>query len=76
MRTAHLRTFGPYDEYDAEDLERIVRHAEGVKDVASIRSLRLISVLYDERRSSVSQLLRALQRAGYSARPYRSRLLG
>jgi copper chaperone CopZ len=71
MQAVHIQIDGLTDEYEASLVEMLVRFVDGVKDVASIRSLHLISVLFDESVATAAQILRAVRRAGFSARMYR-----
>lgn len=70
MKAVHILIDGLRDEYEAVLAEMLVRFVDGVKDVASIRSIHLVSVLYDESVATVTQILRALSHAGFSARMY------
>ena len=73
MQAVHILIEGLRDEYEAALAEMLLRFVDGVKDVASIRSIHLVSVLFDESVASVTELLRTLRRAGFSARMYRPR---
>lgn len=70
MKTVHIRAEGLSSEHTAASIEMQVRAVPGVRDVAAVRSLRLISVLYDEHVARRSQILTLVRRAGYRARPY------
>lgn len=70
MKAVHLQMMTPCDEHEEAFVEMLVRLIEGVEDVASVRSLRLLSVLYDERLATVPKIVRSLGRAGFAARPY------
>lgn len=70
MKTVHIQTQGVADENERALIEAVLRFADGVKDVASVRSMNLLSVLYDEREASATQILRTVRRAGFSARRY------
>jgi hypothetical protein len=70
MQAVHILIDGLRDDYEAVLAEMLVRFVEGVKDVASIRSLHLVSVLYDESVASVTQILKTLRSAGFSAHTY------
>ncbi len=71
MKAVHIQIDGLADEYEASLVEMLVRFVDGVTDVASIRSIHLISVLYDESTASLTQILRTVRMAGFSARMYR-----
>jgi len=73
MKAVHLHTEGVHDSNEATLLEMFVRFTSGVCDVAAVRSLKLISVLYDERLTSPSAIMRTIRSAGFNAREYEPR---
>lgn len=70
MKALHLHTEGVHDCNEAALVEMFVRFTSGVTDVATVRSLELISVLYDERLTSPSAIMRTIRSAGFGAREY------
>jgi len=70
MKAAHFKITSPCDEYEESLIEMIVSLIDGVKDVAPIRTMRMVSVLYDEHTANPMQILRAIHRAGFAAETY------
>jgi len=72
MTAIHLMASGLTSEWTAKTIETTLRRVTGVAKVAVVRSLGLVSVLFDERRSTSEQILRAMRAAGIDARLYRT----
>lgn len=70
MKAVHLKAEGLLEESDIALAVRVLTLVEGVRDVALLRSKRVVSVLYDETRADLSQLITALRKAGVAARLY------
>lgn len=71
MQAVHIETNDLDTDYQAALVEMLIRFTDGVKDVVLVRSMRLVSVLYDESKADPTKLIRALRAAGISARQYR-----
>jgi len=71
MQAVHIETNDLDTDYQAALIEMLIRFTDGVKDVVLVRSMRLVSVLYDESKADPTKLIRALRAAGISARQYR-----
>lgn len=72
MTAIHLMTSGMTSEWTTRTIETTLTRVTGVAKVAVVRSAGLVSVLFDERRSTTEQILRAMRAAGIDARLSRS----
>ena len=68
MKAIHIDTFNIEDDTDVTLVEAVLRMMAGVADVVAVRSLGIVSVLYDERKTSPRSILRAMRSSGYDAR--------
>ncbi|HEY5517303.1 MAG TPA: heavy-metal-associated domain-containing protein [Coriobacteriia bacterium] len=68
MQAIHITTTGIETSDDVSLVEAVLRMLAGIADVAAVRSLRLISVLYDEQAIAPRTVLRAIRSTGYGAR--------
>lgn len=71
MQAIHITTTGIETPDDVSLVEAVLRMLAGIADVAAVRSLRLISVLYDEQAISPRTVLRTIRSTGYGARIFR-----
>ena len=72
MTAIHLSAPGLTSDWAAVTIDTTLKRLAGVAKVAVVRSLGLVSVLFDERRSSPEQIMRAVQAAGVEVHPYRT----
>lgn len=68
MQAIHIDTLNIEDETDVTLVEAILRMMAGVADVVAVRSLGIVSVLYDEHKTSPRSIVRAMRTSGYDAR--------
>ena len=68
MQAIHINTTSLDTESDASLLEAVLRMLAGVADVVAVRSLGIVSVLYDEHKTSPRSIVRAMRSSGYDAR--------
>jgi copper chaperone CopZ len=68
MQAIHIDTLNIEDETDVSLVEAILRMMAGVADVVAVRSLGIVSVLYDEHKTSPRSIVRAMRSSGYDAR--------
>jgi hypothetical protein len=73
VQAIHITTTGIETPDDVSLVEAVLRMLAGIVDVAAVRSLRLVSVLYDERAIAPRTVLRAIRSTGYGARLIRPR---
>lgn len=74
LRAIHLMTSGLSSEEGLALVEDVLGRVTGVARVAAIASMGLVSIMYDDAKASVTQIVRALQRAGFQPRPAVSRM--
>jgi len=65
LRAIHLMTSGLSGEEGLALVEAALGAIAGVARVAAVASIGLVSVMYDDAKASVAQILRALRRAGF-----------
>lgn len=70
MTAIHLRASGLERGLDAELLEDALVRLAGVARVALVKSVGLVSVMYDETRSSAEQIIAAIRAFGFEVREY------
>jgi copper chaperone CopZ len=68
MQAVHIDTSNIDDETDVSLIQAVLRMMAGVADVVAVRSLGLVSVLYDEHKTSPRTIVRAMRSSGYDAR--------
>jgi copper chaperone CopZ len=68
VQAIHITTTGIETPDDVSLVEAVLRMLAGIADVAAVRSLKLVSVLYDESAISPRTVLRAIRSTGYGAR--------
>lgn len=68
MTAIHLKAPGIASDWIAASVESALSRVAGVIKVALVRSADLVSVLFDETRSSAEQILHALWTTGVDAR--------
>lgn len=69
LRAIHLMTSGLSSEEGLALVEDVLARVTGVARVAAVASIGLVSIMYDDAKASVTQIVRALQRAGFQPRP-------
>jgi hypothetical protein len=74
MEAIHIRTEGLVTDESTSLVEGTVSRLDGVSRVVAVKSLKLTSVMYDERKTSRRVILKAIRAAGFRARPYRAAL--
>lgn len=70
MKAIHLKTVRVKSERALERLMATIGAVAGVSQVAIVRSAGVISVLFDETRATVDQIVRAVRSAGFDATVY------
>lgn len=68
MTAIHLRAPGLRTDRGKARAEIAVSRVVGVADVVAVKSMHLVSVLFDETRTTAGQILYAIRRAGIDAR--------
>jgi hypothetical protein len=66
MQIVHVQTDVFSSEHDSEFIKVIVMMIQGVRDVASVPSIGLTSVLCDERRANITDIVEAVCSAGFA----------
>jgi len=69
LRAIHLMTSGLSSEEGLALVEEVLGRITGVARIAAVASIGLVSIMYDDAKANVSQIVRALQRAGFQPRP-------
>lgn len=69
LKAIHLMTSGLSSQEGLALVEEVLGRITGVARVAAIASIGLVSIMYDDAKASVSQIVRALQRAGFQPKP-------
>ncbi|NTW29422.1 MAG: hypothetical protein HGA39_08695 [Coriobacteriia bacterium] len=72
MEAIHIRTEGLATDESALLVEGTVSRLSGVSRVVTVKSLKLTSVMYDERKINRRTILKAIRSVGFRARPYRA----
>jgi hypothetical protein len=72
MKAVHIRVEGISNDESAVLAEKTISRLDGVKRVVAVKTLELISVMYDERRTNRNTITRALKGIGLRAKPFRS----
>lgn len=72
MTAVHLRTSGLTSEWATAMVEMTLSRMTGVARVVAVKSMGVVSVMYDERKASAEELLRAVRAIGFDADLYRS----
>ncbi len=68
LRAIHLMTSGLSGEEGLALVEAALGSVAGVARVAAIASMGLVSVMYDDAKASVTQIVRVLRQAGFQPR--------
>jgi len=69
LRAIHLMTSGLSSEEGLALVEEVLGRITGVARIAAVASIGLVSIMYDDAKANVSQIVRALRRAGFQPRP-------
>lgn len=69
LKAIHLMTSGLSSEEGLTLIEEVLGRITGIARIAAVASIGLVSIMYDDTKANVSQIVRALQRAGFQLRP-------
>lgn len=68
LRAIHLMTSGLSGEEGLALVEEALGKVAGVARIAAVASIGLVSIMYDDAKASVSQIVRVLRQAGFQPR--------